>query len=289
MSEADDPRLPARPSYLGLLLVLPLFALLWLVYPWLPGDLAQAAALLAASVACYAFYVHRHEHRPVRELRGVDDGLRETLIGALIALGIVALDLALYIVSGHLTVGGWSHWSTFSATLFSVALYALAFPVFEELVFRGIVLRYFELWLGSWAALVLSALLFAAYHEPQSLASTFDRFAMGLLLGAAYLLTRRLWMSIGFHCAVNLGVFLVWGWDDIKPALSIVYLREPGWLLAGVRLQVVVSAMVALLLILLLKRRGAFVGGREAWRCQVSGNPPTRQQNDADLRIVDTG
>ena len=40
----------------------------------------------------------------------------------------------------------------------------VAVVVFEELLYRGIILRYAELWLGSWLALGLSSLLFALAH-----------------------------------------------------------------------------------------------------------------------------
>ncbi|WP_265571115.1 CPBP family intramembrane glutamic endopeptidase [Sphingomicrobium nitratireducens] len=77
----------------------------------------------------------------------------------------------------------------------------------EELVFRGILFRWIEEFLGSWAALAITALLFGFAHQMNDNATTFSSIAIaveaGLLLGAAYMLTRSLWLAIGIHFGWN--------------------------------------------------------------------------------------
>jgi len=72
---------------------------------------------------------------------------------------------------------------------------------------RGIIFRIIEESLGTWIALVLSAILFGAMHlgNPNATVSSALAIALeaGLLLAACYVLTRRLWLAIGLHLAWN--------------------------------------------------------------------------------------
>jgi hypothetical protein len=94
-------------------------------------------------------------------------------------------------------------------------------------------LRVVEEWLGSWVSLAVSSLVFGFLHlnNPTAtvLGAVFISVEAGLLLAAAYMLTRRLWMSIGFHMAWNYtqsGVFsgIVSGGDSdpglVKPTID---------------------------------------------------------------------
>lgn len=77
----------------------------------------------------------------------------------------------------------------------------------EELLLRGIVFRWLEELLGSWIALALSALLFGFLHAWNDNATVFSSVAIaieaGILLGAAYMLTRSLWFAMGIHAGWN--------------------------------------------------------------------------------------
>ena len=93
-------------------------------------------------------------------------------------------------------------------------VFACFTAVYEEIVFRGFLFRIVEEELGSWLALAISSIAFAVAHlgNPlhQSLASVAPQIALGVALAAAYMLTRKLWMSIGIH----------WAWDFILLAIS---------------------------------------------------------------------
>lgn len=118
---------------------------------------------------------------------------------------------------------------------------ALSSGFFEELLFRGVLFRIVEESLGSWIALAVSSLLFGFVHllNPAGtvLGAVFISVEAGVLLGAAYMLTRRLWMSMGFHMAWNYtqsGVFsgiVSGGVND--PGLIRATIKGPAMLTGG--------------------------------------------------------
>ncbi|MXO58600.1 CPBP family intramembrane metalloprotease [Altererythrobacter salegens] len=79
--------------------------------------------------------------------------------------------------------------------------------VFEEVLFRGILMRQLERLGGTWVALALSSAVFGAIHMGNPDATWTGAVAImveaGILLGAAYLITRRLWFAVGLHAAWN--------------------------------------------------------------------------------------
>jgi len=72
-------------------------------------------------------------------------------------------------------------------------------PITEEVINRGIILNLL-LRNGRLLALIFSATLFAVFHRPESIFST---FVIGLLLGMLYLRTNNLWMPIFVHAIYN--------------------------------------------------------------------------------------
>ena len=77
----------------------------------------------------------------------------------------------------------------------------------EELLFRGILFRWIEEFGGSWAALIVTSVLFGAAHlvNPNAtyIAAVGIAVEAGVMLGAAYMLTRSLWFPMGIHAAWN--------------------------------------------------------------------------------------
>jgi len=77
----------------------------------------------------------------------------------------------------------------------------------EELIFRGAIFRLLWSALGVWWALGLSSALFGTAHliKPGAdlMAVLGIIFAGGVPMAALYLLTSRLWASIGYHIAWN--------------------------------------------------------------------------------------
>ena len=72
---------------------------------------------------------------------------------------------------------------------------------------RGVVLRTLEHWIGTWLALAVTAALFGALHLTNPGATWISALTValtgGLILGLAYVATRRLWLAVGLHFGVN--------------------------------------------------------------------------------------
>jgi len=163
-----------------------------------------AATLMACGLmlSIYACLVHVIEGRPAREL-ALRPMARELGLGLLIGAGLYTVCVLAMMLMGHYRIVGMHDWHI----LIPGIAVALATGVFEELVFRGGVFRLLEEWLGSWAALVLSSLVFGLTHLDTD-NSTLQGVASislwaGALLVGCYLLTGRLWLGIGLHAAWN--------------------------------------------------------------------------------------
>jgi membrane protease YdiL (CAAX protease family) len=84
---------------------------------------------------------------------------------------------------------------------------ALAAGVLEEILFRGLLFRVSSKLLGTWGALILTSAFFGAAHAFNPGATINSSLAIaleaGVLLGAAYAATQRLWVPIGLHIGWN--------------------------------------------------------------------------------------
>jgi uncharacterized protein len=161
------------------------------------------------SLLAYAAFVNVVERRRPTEL-ALGGAAAELAAGVLLGAVLFTVTIGLIWLLGFYHVNGTNPWTVL---LPSLAL-SLMSGVTEELLFRGIVFRIMEEGLGSALALALSALFFGLLHLANPNASLVAALAIaieaGLLLGAAYMLTRRLWLAIGVHFAWNFvqgGVF----------------------------------------------------------------------------------
>ena len=154
--------------------------------------------------------------------------------------------------------------------LWAMLAMAVTSGTIEEIVFRGILLRHLEALIGTWGALATTSVLFGAAHLINPGATLFAAFAIameaGILLGAAYLVTRRLWLAVGIHAAWN----FTQGWvfsvpvSGGKAPLGLLITRRvgPEWLTGGdFGLEASVVAMVVatgagVLLLVRAARRG---------------------------------
>lgn len=164
--------------------------------------IAVAAAMAALGLGVYFGFVRLVERRPVRELALPGMG-RELGIGMLVGAGLYAACVLILMMFGFYRADGLNPW-TF---LLPAVAMALSSGVFEELLFRGVLFRIVEKSLGSWIALAVSSLVFGFMHllNPAGtvMGALFISIEAGVLLGAAFMVTRRLWMSMGFHMAWN--------------------------------------------------------------------------------------
>jgi membrane protease YdiL (CAAX protease family) len=174
-------------------------------YPRLP----EAVAMVVVPTALYWGFVRLTERRRVRELGGGRWGLLEGAGGLLLGAGLFTLVVLALVVAGAYHVVGRDEW-----TVVQWSLPAAAVAFREELLYRGVIQRVSEERLGTWLALVFASAWFGWQHVDNPNAGLSDGLMIalfgGVLLGACYLATRRLWLAIGVHAAWNLvegGVF----------------------------------------------------------------------------------
>lgn len=165
-------------------------------------NLVKIVTLLVA----YAAWVRWRERRQVHEL-ALRGALPEVLAGLLLGGVLISVVMALLGGLGVYAVESVGSGAELLAVAGQLLPKILMGAVIEEVLFRLIVLRLLERSLGTVWALVLSSLAFGLAHvgndgatPPISLALGIEA---GLLFGAAYLLTRRLWFCASLHLAWN--------------------------------------------------------------------------------------
>ncbi len=212
------------------------------------------------------------EDRSADEL-ALDGAPRETVAG--IVVGAVCLSLTVAVIAGlgyyHVeSAGAWT-------VLFSAFGIAATSGYIEEVVFRGVLFRIVEEGLGTWAAFAITVVFFGAAHLGNPNATLYGAAAIGIeagmLLGAAYVVTRRLWLAIGIHFGWNFMQAGVFGpnlsghevGSLLQSRLSGPDLLSGGALgVEGSLVAVLVCAAVTGLFVTKAHRRGQFV--RPFWR-----------------------
>ena len=165
-------------------------------------------AILA--IISYSYLFKFYEKRKITEFskKGI---VKNLTIG--IILGTILQSLTIFVIY---LKGGYSIISI-NPILFIVPPMTVAFSsaIVEEILLRGIVFRITEEKLGSYLALIISAILFGAMHlaNPNSslIAGIGLAIQAGLLLAAAYIYSRNLWFPIAIHFAWNFTQSAIFG------------------------------------------------------------------------------
>jgi membrane protease YdiL (CAAX protease family) len=236
--------------------------------------LAGAILVAIAVVGAWKLYKRWIEREPDREfaLKAVPE----------LAVGLVAGIVLFCLVTGAVWLLGGIRFEglrSFPDTQFARwAAIAVISGFFEETLFRGLLFRAIEKVSGSWIALAVTSAFFGLSHIFNPDATWFAALAIaveaGILLGAAYMLTRRLWLAVGLHAAWN----FTQGWLFSVPVSGggspiglIRTVREgPEWLTGGdfgleaSLVAMVVVTAVGLGLLWWAHRRGSFVAA--PWR-----------------------
>ena len=162
---------------------------------------AIALGTLVVAYAAYYALVRFGERRSVSEL-ALAPLPRDLVIGLLIGLGMFTLVFTSLRLLGVYTLapGDWTDWGRDLRE-------TLATGLVEELLVRLVLFRLLMRAFGMWPALIGSALLFGGAHLMNANATWVAALAIaieaGLMLAAFYLLTERIWMSVGVHAAWN--------------------------------------------------------------------------------------
>jgi membrane protease YdiL (CAAX protease family) len=148
----------------------------------------------------------------------------------------------------------------------------------EEIIARGVIFRIVEEGLGTWWALLISALFFGGAHIFNPGATLWSSAAIaieaGLLLAMIYHVTRSLWACIGLHAGWNILQGTVYG-IPVSGGASKGWLISnrtgPDWLSGGVFgaeasvVALLACSLVTLGLLVVALRRGSIVPPRW-WR-----------------------
>jgi hypothetical protein len=198
-------REPWKEAGLGLLNLLAVIVMIVVAQPVLRKFLPPALGIALLALLVLGTYIAASrwiERRTPSELR-VSHLLPDAAAGLAVGLALFATVMAIlwavgiYHPAGRGTVKG-------LVTGFDAALAA---GIIEETIFRGLLFRLSSKILGTWGALLFTATFFGAAHAFNRGATFSSSLAIaleaGLLLGAAYAATQRLWLPIGLHIGWN--------------------------------------------------------------------------------------
>ncbi|MCC8620100.1 CPBP family intramembrane glutamic endopeptidase [Xanthomonas vesicatoria] len=203
------------------------------------GPLQLVASLvgIAVGLAIYVLAVRLAEGRRASEL-ALRPMLPQLTIGLVVGAAMFATVMGIMALFGLYDVQALG-----PAPAWTAVRKALQAGVIEELLFRAIFLRLVWRAFGPWVAFAASAALFGFGHIANPHATVFAALCIaleaGLLLGAFYALTGRLWMSIGVHIAWNFTQGYLFGaavsGTDMGPAIARSTARSgfPEWLTGG--------------------------------------------------------
>ena len=209
-------------------------------WPKTSGPLQLAANVIGALIglAVYAAAVWLAEGRWPSELalRPLAPELGAGLLIGALMFGAVMAVMAVFGLYDIRAVGEAPAWLAIGRAVQS--------GVVEEILIRAILLRLVWRAFGPWVAFAVSAAVFGLGHLPNPGATVFAAVCIGLeagiMLGAFYALTGRLWVSIGVHAAWNFTQGYLFGaavsGGDFGPAIANSTARPgfPDWLTGGV-------------------------------------------------------
>lgn len=188
------------------------------------------------SLGTYALLFRYYEHRKITELSFSGFGKKVSTgfgIGFLLIsiVAVVMLVLGVYHIDGV----------NYNQLIWYYLVMAMSAGVIEELLLRGVVFRLVEEKLGTTLALLISAFIFGFMHIINPNASIWASIAIsieaGILLGAAYAMTRNLWFPICIHWAWNFTEGYIYGFaisgGATNNSLFVSSLSGPGWLTGG--------------------------------------------------------
>ncbi|MFZ6844414.1 lysostaphin resistance A-like protein [Undibacterium sp. RuTC16W] len=221
---------------------------------------------------CYLWYVRKVEKRLATELslKGI---LSEFSAGFVLGGAMVCATVGVIALLGGFQITAKSPLNVITIPL----LMHLTIGMVEEMLLRGVFFRIVQQSLGSWLALLISAMVFGTMHlvnDNITVLGFASITAAGLLLAAAFMVTGRLWLCVAMHAAWNFfqdGIFSVSvSGHPARNGLYIGKMNGPDWLTGGafgiegsaVALAVVVG--VTLVLLAVAKRNGRIV--RPFWQ-----------------------
>ena len=160
----------------------------------------QFAVVASLSLALYLVLKFRH-HQPVLQPLGWVWPRTAHIVVALIAGVLLASGVALYLRFRNQSTPP-------MAVIELLVLGFLLGPILEESLFRGCLLPLLAQTTGNGTAVILTAILFALFHQPPNLAHWVSFTATGIAYGWIRVASRSTAAAAVMHATYNLAVFL---------------------------------------------------------------------------------
>jgi membrane protease YdiL (CAAX protease family) len=239
------------PVALGHNLVV-IFGIERLAMPWSAVALDLLVPLeLLCFILLYRLYARCVEGRAAHEM-SVRGAAREAAAGVGLAGILVGATFVVLLATGSYRLVG-------TNGVWSLARGLGTFPTgafIQVLLFRLILFRLTEEWVGTWIAFALTAGLFSLAHvwnAHMTLAGFFGLLSGDVLLFAAFALTRRVWLVWGFHTGWNFFQDGILGMPNSGitslPSFLEAEVSGPTWLTGGA-VGIEASVLTALLTVL---------------------------------------
>ncbi|NOY58018.1 MAG: CPBP family intramembrane metalloprotease [Calditrichaeota bacterium] len=224
------------------------------------NNLVVGAVSAILAILSYVLLYRFYEKRKITELSTVRIGKYLTA-GVLLGIILQSLTILIIYLKGGFTI------VSINSILFIIPSLTMAFSsaIFEEILFRGIIFRIIEEKLGSYLALIISALIFGTLHLANPNSSLIVALGLaiqaGLLLASAYIYARNLWFPIAIHFAWNFtqsGIFgaIVSG-NTLNKSLLTTKIQGADWFTGGQfgpegSIQATIFCLIATIVLLIL-------------------------------------
>jgi membrane protease YdiL (CAAX protease family) len=158
--------------------------------------------------------------------------LTNVSIGVFLGAGLIGMIFVIELIFGWIDVKGfaWESRPDFANALAGAIVAMLFVAVSEETIFRGYILQNLEECFGMPTAVIVSSILFGAFHLFNPTATVWANYVIpftltlaGVMLAAAYLVRRSLWLPIALHFSWNICLYDIFGLAG-APADSATFL-----------------------------------------------------------------
>lgn len=161
--------------------------------------ISAMALVLVMSIGLLCIRFHRR-WQIVDDLRPASIKFRHVWLGLAVGVLMVGLGVALPLKQVIvIDLGG----SLALAILLALLVVGIV-PIFEEVIFRRMLLRWLAQHFGSATSIFLGAIIFSAFHFHFSFINSLYLFLVGIVLGATFYVARSLWPCIFAHGTINL-------------------------------------------------------------------------------------
>jgi len=244
-------------------------------------DIARMLITLPLLILSYRLYCQTFEKRDAVEF-GYRGSLKQWGLGAITATTLVLVFVLLIAVIGEFRIVEYRS----GLRLINNLLMFVTGSLFQEMILLCVIYRLTEELAGSWISLIVSLSLFAGVHllnANESVESVAMLMLSSLILVAPFVLTRRIWLSWGFHAGWNFmqaGIFGMPNSGVIFKGWMVTEIEGPAWITGGAvgleatYLSVGLDFLIGLAILRMAYNAGQFVAPR--WRRHSKTDQPSQ-------------